>query len=132
MLNRGQLDQFLPFCIPSAGLTKPFGHSVANLTDLNLTIQHLRATGANKIILINVISSKNDAPIIKSLESVENQIWAQYAASLAKKNPAIDEVIDIELTDYQIDDFDNRREIMVKGSELGYNQVKRIADKYRL
>lgn len=132
MLNRGQVDQFLPFCIPSAGITKPFGNSVANLTDLNLTIQHLRATGVNKIILINVIAGKKDSAIIKSADSAENQIWAQFAASIAKKNPGIDEVIDIDLGDYDIDDFDKRRDIMVKGAELGYSQIKRIADKYRL
>lgn len=132
MLNRGQVDQFLPFCIPSAGIVKPFGNSVANLTDLNLTIQHLKATGVNKIILINVIAGKNDSSIIKSADSAENQIWVQFAASLAKKNPGIDEVIDIDLSDYDIDDFDKRRDIMVKGAELGYSQVKKIADKYRL
>ena len=132
MLNRGQVDQFLPFCIPSAGIVKPFGHSVANLSDLNLTIQHLKATGVNKIILINVIAGKKDSAIIKSVDSAENQIWAQFAASIGKKSPGIDEVIDIELGDYDIDDFDKRRDIMAKGAELGYSQVKRIADKYRL
>ncbi|AZZ38038.1 hypothetical protein CIK05_14910 [Bdellovibrio sp. qaytius] len=132
MLNRGQVDQFIPYCIPSAGLTKPFGNSVANLTDLNLTIQHLKATGVNKIILINVIAGKRESAIIKSVDSPENQIWAQFAASMAKKSPGIDEVIEIDLGDYDIDDFDKRRDIMVKGSELGYSQVKRIADKYRL
>ena len=132
MLNRGQVDQFIPFCIPSAGIVKPYGNSVANLTDLNLTIQHLKATGVNKIILINVLAGKHESAIIKGLDSAENQIWAQFAASIAKKNSGIDEVIDIDLGDYDIDDFDKRRDIMVKGSELGYSQVKRIADKYRL
>lgn len=132
MLNRGQVDQFLPFCIPSAGIVKPYGNSVANLTDLNLTIQHLKATGVNKIILINVIAGGKEAAIIKSVDSLENQIWGQFAASLAKKNPAIDEVIEIELNDYSIDDFNKRRDIMAKGAELGYSQIKRIADKYRL
>ena len=132
MLNRGQVDQFIPFCIPSAGIIKPYGNSVANLTDLNLTIQHLKATGVNKIILINVIAGKNDSAIIKSMDSAENQIWGQFAASLNKKTHGIDEVIEIDLGDYDIDDFDKRRDIMVKGSELGYSQVKKIADKYRL
>ena len=132
MLNRGQVDQFLPYCIPSAGITKPFGNSVANLSDLNLTIQHLKATGVNKIILINVIAGKKDSALIKSVDSVENQVWAQFAASLAKKNSGIDEVVDIDLGDYDIDDFDKRHDIMAKGAELGYSQIKKIADKYRL
>lgn len=132
MLNRGQLDQFLPFCIPSAGVVKPYGHSVANLVDLNQTVQHLKATGVNKIILINVLSGKNDLPIVKSVDSPENQIWAQHVAAMSKKAIGIDDVIDIDLGDFEIDDFDKRRDIMVKGSELGYNQVKKIAEKYRL
>lgn len=132
MLNRGQVDQFLPFCIPAAGIIKPYGNSIAYLTDLNHIVQHLKATGVTKIILINVISSKQDSAMIKSMDSPENQIWTQFAAALAKKIPGVDEVIEIELSDYQIDDFDQRKDIMVKGAELGYNQVKRIADKYRL
>ena len=132
LLNRGQVDQFLPFCIPSAGVTKPYGNSVANLNDVAAVAQHLKATGVNKIILINVISSKNDSALIKSLESPENQVWAQFAASMNKKIPLVDDVIEIEMDDFKIDDFDKRADIMAKGSELGYTQVKKLAEKYRL
>lgn len=132
MLNRGQLDQFLPFCLPSAGIIKPFGQSVAHLGELHQTVQHLKSTGANKIILINVLAGKNAKALINNLESSENQIWTQHAVSMAKKLPGIDEVIEIDLGHYEIDEFDRRREFMVKGSDLGYNQIKKIADKYRL
>lgn len=132
LLNRGQIDQFLPYCVPSAGLLKPYANSVANMTDVSQLVQHLKATGVSKIILINVLTSKTDKSFVKSWDSVENQIWTQFAASLAKKIPLVDEVIEIDLSDYAIDDFNKRRDIISKGSELGYNQVKKIADKYKL
>lgn len=132
LLNRGQVDQFLPYCVPSAGVIKPYGNSVANLSELNLLVQHLKATGVNKIILINVLSTKSDIALMKGLDSTENQIWTQFVASLAKKIPGIDEVIDIEMNDYKIEDFDKRRDIMVKASEIGYGLVKKLADKYKL
>jgi len=131
LLNRGQVDQFIPYCIPSEGLVKPYGNSVAYMNDLNLVVQHLKATGVTKIILINVIISKNDQPTLKSTDSVENQIWAQHIASL-KKNVAYDDLIEIELNDFSIDDFDKRKDIMVKGGDLSYNLIKKLAEKYKL
>ncbi len=132
LLNRGHVDQFLPFCVSSPGLAKPYGQSTALMTDLSMLIQQLKSTGVQKIILINVLSSKNVKPFVKSLESVENQVWVAAAAQLAKKNIGIDELIEIDISDVGIDDFDQRRETMAKGSELGYTQIKKIADKYGL
>ncbi len=132
LLNRGHVDQFLPFCVSSPGLAKPYGQSTALMTDLSVLIQQLKSTGVQKIILINVLSSKNVKPFVKSLESVENQVWVAAAAQLAKKNIGIDELIEIDISDVGIDGFDQRRETMAKGAELGYNQIKKMADKYGL
>jgi len=131
LLNRGQLDQFLPYCIPAQGIVKPYGNSVAYMNDLNLVVQHLKATGVTKIILINVITSKNDQAIIKSIDSPENQIWAEHMGSL-KKNVAYDDLIEIDLGDFNIDDFDKRKDIIVKGADLSYNLIKKLAEKYKL
>jgi NTE family protein len=132
LLNRGNVNQFLPFCVPSPGLVRPYGQSAALMSDLSVVIQQLKLTGVQKIILINVLSSKNTKPFVKSLESVENQVWVMAATQLAKKNIGVDEVIEIDISDVGIDGFDQRRETMAKGSELSYNQIKKIADKYGL
>ena len=131
LLNRGQVDQFIPYCLPSAGLVKPYGNSVAHLSDLNLVVQHLKATGVQKIILINVLGGRDDGAVIKGVDSPENQLWAEHIAAM-KKNVAYDDLIEIELNDYSIEDFDKRKDIMVKASELSYNLIKKLAEKYKL
>lgn len=132
VLNRGNVDQFLPFCVPSPGLAKPYGQSVALMTDISVLVQHLRATGVQKVLLLNVLNTKEGAPYVKPVDSVENQTWSAAASQLVKKNIGIDEVISINLSDVSIDDFDHRREIMAKGAELSYIQIKKLADKYGL
>lgn len=132
LLNRGQLDQLLPFCIPSPGLVKPIGQSVAYMNDVPALAQHLRATGATRIILVNVLIQGTKRSFIKEWEESDNIIWAQAAAALAKKLQGVDETIEINLDDYGIKDLDKRRDIVAKGSELSYNQLKKLADKYGL
>lgn len=132
LLNRGNVDQFLPFCIPSPALAKPYGQSVALMTDVSILVQHLRATGVQKILLLNVLNTKEGGPYVKPVDSLENQTWAASAAQLVKKNIGIDEVVSINISDVGIDDFDQRREIMAKGAELSYSQIKKLADKYGL
>ncbi len=136
LLNRGHVEQFLPFCLPSAGLVKVYGQSVALMSDLMILVQQLKSTGVQKVILVNVLASnsatKNSKPFIKSVESIENQVWVTAAAQLVKKNIGLDEVIEIDISDVSIDDFDQRRETMAKGADLSYNQIKKIADKYGL
>lgn len=132
LLNRGNLDQLIPYCLSAAGLARPYGQSVALMTDFPTLVQHVRATGAQKVILVNVLAGKNNAPFLKGVDSLENQIWVESAAMMTKKIQGVDEVIEINLSDIQIDDFDERRDAMLKGGELSANQIKKIADKYGL
>lgn len=136
LLNRGNLDQFIPFCLPSAGLVKPYGQSVSVMSDIVGVAQHMRATGANKIILINVLSNRGAKSYSKGIESAENQIWtesaAQMTSAIMRKNAGIDEVIEINTNDFSIDDFSKRRDLIMKGGDQGAALVKKIADKYNL
>ena len=132
LLNRGQLDQLLPFCIASPSLIKPINKSVALMTDVAALAQHLRATGATKILLVNVMAQGTKRSFIKDFESSDNILWVESAAAMSKKPNGVDEVIDLKLDDYGIRDLDKRREIIAKGSELSYNQLKKLAEKFGL
>ncbi len=132
LLNRGPIAQLLSFCLPSAGLTEPYKSNLAYMNDVALLVNHLKATGVNKVILINVLRQKNDRPFMKGLNSPENQIWTEAALALSKKAMGLDEVIEIDLSDYDIDAFNKKSDIMAKSAELSYNSIKRIADKYKL
>ena len=41
-------------------------------------------------------------------------------------------MININLDDYGIKDLDKRRDLIAKGSELSYDQIKKLAQKYGL
>ncbi len=132
LLNRGQLDQLLPFCVPSPGLIKAVSQSMASMSDVSSLAQHLRATGATRIILINVLAQDTKRSFLKDYESADNILWVQSAALMSKKPVGVDETVDINLDNFGIKDLNKRREIIAKGSELGYTQLKKLADKYGL
>ena len=128
LLNRGKLEQLLPFCLPSPGGVKPFSSSIAALDHIPALVQHLRATGATKIVMVNVLSQNNQNTYVKSLDSVENQMW-QWASTSTKTAP-VDEFINISFDNHKIDDFDDRREVLAQSTNLAYDQVKVLAKKY--
>lgn len=132
LLNRGQMDQLVPFCIASPGILRPINQSMALMTDVSSLAQHLRATGATRIILINAMAQSTKRSFVKDWESGENVLWVQSAALMSKKPNGVDDVVEINLDNFGIKDLDRRREIIAKGSELSYPQLKKLAEKYGL
>lgn len=132
LLNRGPIAQLLSFCLPSAGVIEPYKSNLAYMNDVAMLVNHLKATGINKVILVNVLKQKNDRSFIKGINSLENQIWTEASIALNKKAMGLDEVIEIDLSDYDIDAFNKKSDIMAKSAELSYNVIKRLADKYKL
>lgn len=132
LLNRGQLAQLVPFCIGSTVLTKPINQSIALMNDVPSLAQHLRATGANKIILINVLAQNTKRSFVKDYESADNIWWVESAALMAKKPAGVDDVIDINLDDFGIQDLGKRRDIVNKGSELSAAPLNKLAERYGL
>lgn len=128
LLNRGQLDQLIPFCLPSAGILEPFSNGIAAMDHIPALIQHLKASGATKIIAVNVLSQASDSVYIKSLNSVENQFWQM--ASQSMKSAVTEEVISLSLDNYKVDDFSDRKDIMLLSGSNVVDQVKQIAKKY--
>ncbi|MGZ3692524.1 MAG: patatin-like phospholipase family protein, partial [Pseudobdellovibrio sp.] len=74
LLNRGQLSKLVPFCLPSLPIAKPYKQSVAVLDNIQALAQHLRATGVKRVILIDVMSTKNDRAFARDNLSAENII----------------------------------------------------------
>ncbi len=133
LLNRGQLDQLIPFCVSQPPVTAVYGQSVAVMSDVASLAQYLRSTGANRIILVNVMAHQGSPrSFVKDYSSAENILWAQSAALMAKKPTGIDEMIEINLNDFGINDLDKRRDLIAKGAELSYNQIRKLATKYGL
>ncbi len=132
LLNRGQLQQLIPYCVSQPSLTPVYAQSVAVMSDVPSLAQHLRSTGANRVILVNVLSQQKLRSFVGDYTSAENILWVESAALMAKKPVGVDEIININLDDYGIKDLDKRRDLIAKGAELSYDQLKKLAQKYGL
>lgn len=132
LLNRGQLQQLTPFCVSQPSITPIYGQSIAVMTDVPSLAQHLRSSGANRIVLVNVLAQTKMRSFTNDYTSAENILWVESAALMAKKPAGVDEIIHINLDDYGIKDLDKRREVIAKGAELSYDQLKKLAQKYGL
>jgi predicted acylesterase/phospholipase RssA len=131
VLNKGQLDSLVPFCVPAPGVSKPYADSIASMSDVVGAVQFLRANGATKVILINANSARNGKPLSSGLQSVENQFWIQSNSVLVKKNVGIDEVIDVDINGgISADKFDQRRDVLNSSLPQAKDQLKKIAQKY--
>ena len=131
VLNKGQLDALIPYCISAPGMLKPFSDSIASMSDVAGAVQFLKASGATKIILLNVNPARNGKPLSQSLQSLENQFWIQSNSVLTKKNNGIDEVIDIDISAaITADKFDQRRDVLNSSLPQAKDQLKKMASKY--
>lgn len=131
-LNRGQLNKLIPFCLAQPPLSKPYQQSVAEMHDITGLAQHLRATGAKKIVLINVLAQNTKRSFTDNNLSSDNILWVKSAALMAKKISGVDDVVNIKLDGYGITEIDKKREIIAKGAELGYDEIKKLTVKYGL
>jgi NTE family protein len=132
LLNRGQLEQLIPFCLSQPPVMAPHAQSVAIMSDVPSLAQHLRSTGVQKVILVNVLAQARPRSFVKDNTSAENILWAQSAALMSKKMMGVDDVIQINLDDYGIKDIDLRRDLIAKGAEISYDQIVKLAAKYGL
>jgi NTE family protein len=132
LLNRGQLSRLIPFCLAHPPLTKAYGLSVADLDAISLVAQHLRSTGAKKIVFLNVLTQKVKKPFAGDVDSAENILYVKAAIEASRKANGVDDIIEIDLSDYSIQDLDSKREIIAKAAELSYDQVLKLTRKYGL
>ena len=132
LLNRGQLAQLIPYCVAHPPLSKAYGQSVADLDAVSYIAQHLRTTGAKKIVFINVLTQKSKKSFAGDINSAENILYVKAAIEASRKAYGVDDLIQIDLGDYDIDDLDDKREITAKAAELSYDQIVKLTRKYGL
>jgi NTE family protein len=130
VLNKGNLDSMVPFCMPAPGIANPYTDSIASMTDIIGLSQFLKANGATKVILVNALATRNGKPHGSNMNSIENQFWIQSAAALNKKNTGVDEVIEIDINNINVEKFDQRKDVLNSSIPNAKDQLKKIANKY--
>lgn len=132
IMNKGPLENLLPFCLPFPPFFKPYKNNIGSTRDIKLIAEYLRSQGANYVIFINPLGGSAFKSPIYDENSTENLLWAELSSQLSKQNKYVDYTITLNLENYSIIDFSQRREIMQKGADQSYKQVQGLAQKLGL
>lgn len=132
IMNKGPLENLLPFCLPFPPFFKPYKNNIGSTRDIKLIAEYLRSQGANYIIFINPLGGNAFKSPIYDENSTENLLWAELSSQLSKQNKYVDYTITLNLENYSIIDFSQRREIMQKGGDQSYKQIQSLAQKLGL
>lgn len=132
IMNKGPLENLLPFCLPFPPFFKPYKNNIGSTRDIKLIAEYLRSQGANYIIFINALGGSAFKAPIYDENSTENLLWAELSSQLTKQNKFVDYTITLNLENYSIIDFSHRREIMQKGADQSYKQIQALAQKLGL
>lgn len=132
MMNNGRLEALLPYCIPYPPLFKPYQKNISAVREIRSVAEHMRKQGANYIVLINVLSGNAFKTPINESDSVENLVWAEISSQMVKESSHVDYTININLDSYSVLDFENKRDMMQKGSSQANRAVKDLAEKLGL
>ncbi len=132
MMNNGLLEALLPYCIPYPPLFKPYQKNLSAIREVKAMADHLRKQGANYIVLVNVLGGNPAKTPLNDAESMENLVWSEIASQLVKDSASADYMITVDLDGYSILDFENKRDMMIKGSEQAASPVRELAGKLGL
>ena len=132
VMNRGNIEALLPYCIPYPPLFKPYQKNLAAVREIKALADHLRKQGANYIVFVNVLGGSAFKTPINESDSIENLVWAEIASQLAKDSVHADYTITLNLDSYSVLDFENKRDMMLKGASQSSRAVKDLAEKLGL
>lgn len=132
VMNRGNLEALLPYCIPYPPLFKPYQKNISAVREVKALADHLRKQGANYIVLINVLGGSAFKTPINDSDSVENLVWAEISSQMVKESSHVDYTITVNLDSYSVLDFENKRDMMQKGSSQANRAVRDLAEKLGL
>ncbi len=127
LMQKGGLAQLLPFCLGYPPLFQPYQKNVAGLVDVRSVTDYMRSKGVNYVLFINVLDS---APAMLLSDDLGSSVaWSIVMSQYQKQRNGIDEVIGINLREYQIKDFSKKREIMNKSADLAPKAIAPWAEK---
>lgn len=124
VMNRGAFTEMLPFCLAFPPLFKPHQKNVAGVLGLKAMIDAVRAKGATYVVYVDLLSG----PLKLEGAETETQIlWSLAAESLNRREKGVDFVLRVPLRDYDLLDFNKRREMIQKGQQAAQDASVQIS-----
>lgn len=129
LMNRGNFAEMLPFCLAFPPLFKPFQQNIAGVLDLKAAVEYVRSKGANYVVYVDLLSG----PLSLKSAGGENQVlWSLTAEALSRPEKGLDYVIHVPLQDYDLLDFNRRREMIQSGRRTALEAIQQISKKLGL
>jgi NTE family protein len=112
IMSRGAFTEMLPYCIAFPPLFKPHQQNVAGVLSLKALIDTVRSKGATYVVYVDLLSG----PLrLEGAEAETQVLWSLAAESLNRKEKGVDFILRVPLKDYDLLDFNKRREMIQKG-----------------
>lgn len=133
LMNRGPLDQILYFCMAYPPFYQAYLGNISAIREVSSLANFLRQKGANFIVFVNVLQSPGGSKsYVSDSAIIENILWNEIAGVYNKPIQGVDATINLDTSEYDIMDFDKRREIMNKGADSAAQQLKTLTRKWGL
>ncbi len=114
IMSRGAFTEMLPYCLAFPPLFKPHQQNVAGVLSLKALIDAVRARGATYVVYVDLLSG----PLKMDGAETETQVlWSLAAETLNRKEKGVDYILRVPLKDYDLLDFNKRREMIQKGQQ---------------
>ncbi|MGZ5278928.1 MAG: patatin-like phospholipase family protein [Pseudobdellovibrionaceae bacterium] len=124
VMNRGAYTEMLPFCLAFPPLFKPHQQNVAGVLSLKAMVDAVRARGATYVIYVDLLSG----PVrLEGAEAGTQILWSLAAENLNRKEKGVDFILRVPLRDYDLMDFNKRREMIQKGQQSAQDSSVQIA-----
>lgn len=126
-MARGAYEQLLPFCVSSLPTFKPFKANTAYTWSLYEAKKHLKSRGANFIVFVDILgTSLKGKSFFRQQQDSDRVYWSIVQERFQAEKSYFDYVISVPLQKYNLDDFENRREVMLRGQEAAQSQIPRL------
>jgi predicted acylesterase/phospholipase RssA len=132
ILNRGSFRETVSRCVPYPPMYQENGGWLASPFSIEEAAAHLRAQGANVIVLIDVLGQGEFLPSKSAADtSPENLMWVELRREMYRaKAPVVNNVIHINTSGHPVTDFNGRRALMDAGQKAATDAVNKMVSQY--
>jgi len=123
IMSRGAYTEMLPYCMAFPPLFRPHKQNVSAIFSLKAIIDHMRAKGATYLVYVDLLSG----PVKLTGSTPEAEVlWSLAGEASSQWEKGLDHVIHVPLRDFDLLDFNRRREMIQKGQQAAHEATSKI------
>jgi len=132
-MTRGPLKVAMRACLPYPPFFTDNAGVYASPFSVDEAATHLRARGANLLVLVNVLGSGEFLPskLAQGEQAVENLLWSEIRREMLRaKPPGVHFIVNVNTNGHPVTDYAGRRAMVEKGARAAGDVVGKIVSEY--